>query len=272
VPTELTERWILAGGTPVLLRSAEPGADAPAVLHLHGFGISGRYLMPTAQLLADRQRTYVPDLPGFGRSPLAGRPLTIEGLADAAADVLDAVGVERATVLGNSLGCPILGSFALRHPDRIERAVMVSPAGGVHNRPLLRAVGQLVADAPREPVSMAAVAVPDYLQFGVVESLQLFLAMTRFDSFGALMTMDVPLLAVLGTRDPLLAPVERVRYVAGTRGSTTVAVIKGAAHAINYSHPRELALLVDAFVSGREIDPSDMDPDLAPIGLMPTRG
>ena len=266
---DLTEGWILAGGTPVFLRSAEPAPDAPAVLHLHGFAISGSYLVPTAQELADRQRTYVPDLPGFGRSPRAGRALTIDGLADAAADVLDAVGVERATVLGNSLGCPVLAAFAMRHPDRIERAVMVSPAGGRHNQPLLRAVGQLAADAPREPVSMAAVAVPDYLQFGMIEALRLFLAMTRFDAFGALMAMDVPLLAVLGTRDPLLPPSTRVRQVARTRSApTTVAVIKGAAHAINFSHPRELALLVDAFVSDRAPDRGSIDPALAPIGVL----
>ena len=45
---ELEDRWVLAGGTPVFLRIAEPSPDAPAVLHLHGFAISGRYLLPTA--------------------------------------------------------------------------------------------------------------------------------------------------------------------------------------------------------------------------------
>ena len=265
----LEDRWVLAGGTPVFLRIAEPSPDAPAVLHLHGFAISGRYLLPTAAELADRQRTVVPDLPGFGRSPRAEGDLSIDALADAAARVLDAVGIDRATVLGNSLGCPVLGAFAMRHPDRIERAVMVSPAGGMHNQPLLRAVAQLAADGPREPLGLAAVAVPDYLHFGMVEALRLFLAMTRFEAFGSLMDLDVPLLAVLGTRDPLLPPVARVRQVVRLRQApTSVAVIKGAAHAINFSHPRELALLVDAFVAGRDLPVPAADSGLAPIGFI----
>ena len=118
--------------------------------------------------------------------------------------MLDTLGVERATVLGNSLGCAVLGAFAQRHPDRLERAIMVSPAGGIHNQPLLRAISQLALDAPREPMSMATVAVPDYLHFGVVDALRLFVAMTRFPALEALLGLDVPLLVVLGARDPLL--------------------------------------------------------------------
>lgn len=71
----------------------------------------------------------VPDLPGFGRSINPDHALSIPEFADSAAAFLDEVGVERATIIGNSLGCAILASFAHRHPDRIERAVLVSPAG-----------------------------------------------------------------------------------------------------------------------------------------------
>lgn len=268
----LEERWVIAGGTPVFVRFAEPAHGAPAILHLHGFAISGRYMVPTAELLADSTRTYVPDLPGFGRSPRLGRDVSIDDLADAAASVLDAVNVERATILGNSLGCAVLASFAHRHRDRLDRAVMVSPAGGPHSQPLVRAVAQLTADAPREPLSMASVAVPDYLHFGMVEALRLFTAMTRFDAVSALMTMDVPLLAVLGTRDPLLPPVDRVRQVADElAGTTTVAVINGAAHAINFSHPRELAGVVSDFVGGRTVQPRPSVDGTAPVGIIRPR-
>ena len=265
----LEERWVIAGGTPVLVRVAEPAADAPAIVHLHGFAISGRYMLPTAELLADSTRTYVPDLPGFGRSPRSRDDMSIDVLADSTARTMDELGIERGTLLGNSLGCAVLAAFAQRHPQRIDRAVMVSPAGGPHSQPLLRAVAQLAADAPREPMSMASVAVPDYLHFGMVEALRLFVAMTRFDAVGALMDLDVPLLAVLGTRDPLLPPVARVQQVVRTRPApTSVAVIQGAAHAINFSHPRELALLVDAFVAGRDLPVPGTDSGLAPIGYI----
>lgn len=250
----LTDRWEIVRGEPMFLRVAEPAPDAPVILHLHGFAISGSYMIPTADLLAGDFRTYVPDLPGFGRSLPPSHPLTIPELADSAADLLDTLEIDRATVLGNSLGCAILGAFAQRHPDRIERAIMVSPAGGVHNRPLLRAIGQLALDAPREPVSMATVAVPDYLHFGVVDALRLFIAMTRFPALDALLGLDVPLLAVLGARDPLLPPWSRIRQVVmKLPPETRVAVLKDAAHAINYSHPAELAAVVRQFMADQPL-------------------
>ena len=117
--TELEGRWSLVRGTPVYHRAREV-EGAPTILHLHGFAISGSYMVPTAGLLADEFTTYVPDLPGFGRSPRPDHVLTIPELADSAAAFLDSVGVERATVVGNSLGCTVLAAFAQRHPDRLE--------------------------------------------------------------------------------------------------------------------------------------------------------
>lgn len=248
--TALQDRWVIADGTPVFVRVAEPDPSSPLIVHVHGFAISGRYMVPTAELLADEFRTCVPDLPGFGRSPRPDGPITIPGLADTLAGLLDAMGVESATVVGNSLGCAVLSAFAERHPTRLERAVLVSPAGGIHSQPLLRALAQLTVDATREPPSMARVAVPDYMSFGLIGSAKLFLAMTRFPALEALLHMTVPILAVLGARDPLLPPARRVRQVQGQLGPhMTVAVLRDAAHAINFSHPRELAGLIRDFVS-----------------------
>lgn len=247
-------RWTLVRGTPVYHRACEV-ADAPVILHLHGFAISGSYMMPTASLLSDEFTTYVPDLPGFGRSPRPDHVLTIPELADSAAAFLDAVGAERATVVGNSLGCTVLGAFAQRHPDRLERAVMVSPAGGKQSQPLARAIWQLALDGPREPPSMATVAVPDYVSFGVVTTYKLFVAMTQFPAFQALIEIDKPLLAVLGVRDPLLPPAARIREIVQQMQveKLTLAILKDAAHAINYSHPRETADLIRGFMRGEEL-------------------
>ncbi len=251
---ELEGRWSLVRGTPVYHRAHEV-EGAPVVLHLHGFAISGSYMVPTAALLADEFTTYVPDLPGFGRSPRPDQDLDIPMLADSAAAFLDSVGAERATVVGNSLGCAVLASFAQRHPDRLERAVMVSPAGGKQSQPLARAIGQLVRDAPREPPSMATLAVPDYVSFGVITTYKLFVALTRFPTFQALIEVDKPLLAVLGVRDPLLPPAERIKEIVRQMQveQLTIAVLKDAAHAINYSHPRETADLIRGFVRGEEL-------------------
>jgi pimeloyl-ACP methyl ester carboxylesterase len=253
-PSPLEDRWAIVRNQPIFYRAAEAPADGRTILHLHGFAISGSYMVPTAQALSGEFGTYVPDLPGFGRSMRPDHPLTITELADTAAAFLDVVGVDRATVLGNSLGCAILAAFADRHPDRIDRAIMVSPAGGEHSKPLVRAIGQLVMDAPREPLTMARVAVPDYLHFGVADALRLFIAMTRFPALDTLVHLDIPLLAVLGARDPLLPPASRIRAVVEhLQADATVVVIRDAAHAINFSHPRELAAVVRQYLSDEEI-------------------
>src|ERR1700748_2091358 len=48
--------------------SLQASLEAPAIVHVHVFGISGTSLEPTAAVLAPRYRTFVPDLPGMGRS------------------------------------------------------------------------------------------------------------------------------------------------------------------------------------------------------------
>ena len=126
------------------------------MVHVHGFGISGTYLEPTAERLTHRFRTFVPDLPGMGRSMRRERPLDIPGLAAALMSYCDEVGVEQATFVGNSLGCPIICEVAATYPDRIERAVLVSPAGGPMNQPLGRAIAQMALDGPREPTRHGA--------------------------------------------------------------------------------------------------------------------
>ena len=163
----LTPGWVIVDGLPVFHRyHLDAGPAADAMVHVHGFGISGTYLEPTAALLASRYRTFVPDLPGMGRSIRPEGGLDLPGLAKAVMSYCDAVGVERPILVGNSLGCPIIVEVATTFPDRIQRAVLVSPAGGPDNQPLGRAIGQMAKDGLREPPSMLPIATRDYLRFG----------------------------------------------------------------------------------------------------------
>ena len=171
-------------------------------MHLHGFAISGAYLMPTARALAARGVNVVPDLPGYGRSQRRARVLDIPGLAESTIAILDGLGIDKAVLVGNSMGCAISLEVAHRAPERVHRLVLVSPAGGVHNQPLGRAVGQLAKDVFRESTRMFPVAVPDYVRFGPLNGLRLFGELTRFPSLERLLNTPVPTLAVLGTRDP----------------------------------------------------------------------
>lgn len=246
----LPEHWTTIDGTDVFYREAPGPPGAPVMLHVHGFGLSGRYLLPTAERLTDAFRTLVPDLPGFGRSGKAPRGLDVPDLAHAAARFLDDRGVERATLVGNSMGCPVILEFAHHYPDRIERAVLVSPAGGIYNRPLRRAVGQLTVDGGREPVRMVRVAVPDYLRFGVPSTFKMFHALTQYPSLERLLELHIPTLVVIGDRDPLMPHPDRVRAIAAVTDNHVLVVrVDGAAHAINFSEPDLLAHLIRRFMA-----------------------
>jgi pimeloyl-ACP methyl ester carboxylesterase len=260
----LAERWTTIDGVEVFYRESIPSADAPVMMHLHGFGISGRYLLPTAERLAGEFHTLVPDLPGFGRSGRPPHPLDVVDLAAAAADFMDDRKIEVATLVGNSMGCPVICEFARQHPDRIDRAILVSPAGGLHNQPLQRALAQMARDGVREPPRLVPVAVPDYLRFGVPSTMRLFRALTQFPALERLLQLEVPTLVVVGDRDPLMPTPARIREIAEQYDAlVALVVIEGAAHAINFSHPGELAHAIRQFMADQPITDDEDSPGRA---------
>jgi pimeloyl-ACP methyl ester carboxylesterase len=252
--SSLAERWTTIDDLDVFYRESPDPPDAPVMMHIHGFGLSGRYLLPTAERLADEFHTLVPDLPGFGRSAKAADLLDVPDLAHAAARFLDERGIESATLVGNSMGCPVILEFAHHYPERLERAILVSPAGGLHNQPLRRAMGQLARDGGREPARMVTVATPDYLRFGVPSTFKMFHALTQYPSLERLLELQIPTLVVMGDRDPLLPGPARVQEIASrTDNHVLVVTIEGAAHAINFSHPGELSHVIRLFMADRPI-------------------
>lgn len=252
--SQLVERWTTIAGIDVFYRESPNPSQASVMMHVPGFGLSGRYLLPTAEALMDDFHTLVPDLPGSGRSGNAAVPLDVPGLALAAAAFLDRQGIEKVTLVGNSMGCPVICEFAHLFPGRLERAVLVAPAGGLHNQPLPRAVGQILHDGIREPAQLLRVVVPDYVRFGVPSTVRLFRALTRYPTLRRLLDLKVPTLAVVGNRDPLLPPPARVREFAELKEHRTLfVVIEGAAHAINFSHPGELANVIRQFMADQSI-------------------
>ena len=261
----------MAGST-VFYRRGEGPAERIPLVHVHGFGISGSYLMPTARRLTSHGVAIVPDLPGYGRSPRPPRPLGIPALADALTALLDHLELEQVVLVGNSMGCPIALETARHAPERVAAMVLVSPAGGVHNQPMVRAVGQLARDGLREPLGLARVAAPDYVRFGPVNGIRLFHQLTRFPSLDRLVATPVPTLAVLGSRDPLMPPRGRVLEVAAaTPDHVDLVVVLGAAHALNYSHPGELAHVIGAWLDGREIVDDPDEPGEARVVPVPRR-
>src|SRR3954447_21928921 len=253
-------------GRPGFVRMGPVVPGSIPLVHVHGFAVSGSYLLPTARALAHRATTVVPDLPGYGNSAAWGHALGISSLSWVLLEVLTALGLERVVLIGNSMGGPVCLEVAHSAPERVAGVVLASPAGGMHNQPLVRALVQLARDVGRENPRMARLVLRDYLRFGPVNALQLFGELVRFPSLERLLRTPVPTLAVIGTRDPLMPTPWRVREVGRLAPPhLTIAVIEGAAHAMNYSHPGELAHVIRCWLDGREITDDPDEPGVARV-------
>jgi pimeloyl-ACP methyl ester carboxylesterase len=85
-----------------------------------------------------------------------------------------------------------------------------------------------------------------------------------------LLHSPVPSLAVIGSRDPLMPPPPRVLEIARMAPEhVTLVVISGAAHALNFSHPGELANVVSAWLEDRDIVGDPHQPGLARVMPVP---
>jgi pimeloyl-ACP methyl ester carboxylesterase len=115
--------------------------DGPVVVLVHGMAGSSdtwRHVMPA---LARRFTVVAPDLLGHGASAKPAAEYTVGAHANVVRDLLAALGHERATFVGQSLGGGIVMQLAYQFPARCERLVLVSSGGlGREVSPLLRAL------------------------------------------------------------------------------------------------------------------------------------
>jgi pimeloyl-ACP methyl ester carboxylesterase len=106
----------------------EAGVGDP-VLCLHGLGGTKASFLPTVAALADSHRVIAMDLPGFGDSakPI-GAPYDAAYFARSAFRALDALGLDRAHLAGNSMGGRVAIEAGLMDPARVDKIVLLSPA------------------------------------------------------------------------------------------------------------------------------------------------
>jgi pimeloyl-ACP methyl ester carboxylesterase len=104
------------------------GAGEPVLL-LHGLGATKGSFLPTVAALAGSFRTIAIDLPGFGDSykPL-GVPYHAPFFARAVVELMAALGLDRAHLIGNSMGGRIALEMGLRFPERVGRLVLLAPS------------------------------------------------------------------------------------------------------------------------------------------------
>ena len=125
-PGRLRFRMIATRGARLSIMEAGTG---PPALAVHGLGGTKGSFLPTVAALASRFRTISVDLPGFGDSdkPIGVR-YDARFFADAVVDLLDALALERAHLIGNSLGGRVVLEMGLRYPSRVGRLALLAPS------------------------------------------------------------------------------------------------------------------------------------------------
>jgi pimeloyl-ACP methyl ester carboxylesterase len=112
----------------------------PAVVLIHGVAGRASQWDRVAELLAETHAVVAPDLLGHGDSAKPRGDYSLGAHASGIRDLLVGLGIERATVVGHSLGGGIAMQFAYQFPERCERLVLVSSGGlGEEVHALLRA-------------------------------------------------------------------------------------------------------------------------------------
>lgn len=132
------QRWVKVQGRPINL--IEIGSGDP-VLFIHGLGGSWPNWLQQLPAIGESRRAIAFDLPGFGGSPMPASPISIPAYAQIVASLMDELQIASAPIVGNSMGGEITAELAISDPSRVQRMVLVSPAGI-----------STVALAPRLPV------------------------------------------------------------------------------------------------------------------------
>jgi len=297
-PTSASRRSRPAGGRRGVLTRPRDGTQlfwtsegkgAPAVLLCDGLGCDGfiwRYLEP---VLAHQHRVVHWHYPGHGRSPPPSdtRAISVPSFADDASAVLDAAGVERAVVIGHSMGVQVALEMHRRHRARVEGLVLVCGSPGhpldtFHDTSVLRSLLPLLRRTTEAlPLGVAALtraavrsgfALQVALLFEVNPALvhredlepyfahlssmdpRLFLrtmqAASEHSAEDHLSAVDVPTLVIGGDRDHFTPPWLSRRMALAIPGAELV-MVSGGSHTTPLEAPERVDKAVADFLRRR---------------------
>jgi 3-oxoadipate enol-lactonase len=240
-PIPMGRRVELPGRGTTFVREVEGPPGAPTVLLLHGLVASGGLNWFQAfRPLSKHFRVLAIDHRGHGRGIRAWRRFRLADCADDAAALLDELGIERAIVVGYSMGGPIAQLLWHRHPDKVAGLVLCATSNrfvpGVRERLAFvtavsaiagsTRVGQLATKIPvsalQRRVPAAVRARPDSLRAWAAAEMrrhdarmvtEALAATTNFDSRSWLHQVEVPTAIMVTKQDRAIPPQEQLRLL-----------------------------------------------------------
>ncbi|WP_448002218.1 alpha/beta fold hydrolase [Agromyces bauzanensis] len=131
----VTTREFHSGERVVLIR--ESGIpDGPDYVLVHGLGMAHEYWDGLAEALESSGTVYALDLPGFGDAPEPPRPLSMAESGELLAELIVAEGLDRPVLVGHSTGAQVVSETAARHPELVDRIVLIGPTVNPRERSL----------------------------------------------------------------------------------------------------------------------------------------
>jgi pimeloyl-ACP methyl ester carboxylesterase len=263
------------------LSYADTGGTGPAVVLIHGVGLSRKMWAGQVPVLRTRYRVIAVDMLGHGGSVPPPRNATLDTYADHIVAVLDHAGIKSATLIGFSMGALVARAVALRHRERVAALVLLS---GVFDRSpevretILARVADVAADGPAANIDGAierwfsdafrnqnAAYIADLRKSfiandpgGYAVSYRLFATEDRYGE-AQLSTVNVPTLVATGEYDVGSTPAMAQALAARIPGAVC-RVVESARHMM----PVEMAdatnaILLDFLATIRRHQPSSGD-------------
>jgi pimeloyl-ACP methyl ester carboxylesterase len=266
--------------------------SGPVLLLIHGMAGTCANWESVIEPLAIDRTVVAPDFPGHGASAPGGGDYSLGGLASSLRDLLVALGHERATLVGHSLGGGVAMQFTYQFPEMVERLVLVSSGGlGPDVSPILRAaalpgaelfisatagIGKTVGSAIGRgigaigfrPNADLAEITRGYATLSDPERRKAFLATLRSvvdlegQRIGALdrlyLAELLPLLIVWGENDPII-PVEHGREAHAQLPNSRLEIFEDTGHVPMLERPGRFIATLQRFLA--ETDPAEFNRD-----------
>ena len=197
----------------------EVAGSGPPLILLHGLSGSGRWWGRNVPAFASSFRTYTVDLPGFGGSR-GVRWSQLDDIADRLADWLVDEGVPKAHVAGHSLGGAVAARLAARHPERIDRLVLVDASIRLRGTRTIARPAPAVRTIGRGSLGFAPLLVRDLLRCHPWSFVTATVDALQTDWEWHLRRISAPTLVVWGERDaitPLAFGLEIAAIISGAR-------------------------------------------------------
>ena len=266
-----TQASVQAGGRTICYATLGEGDQVIVLVHGYG-GDKNSWLFLIEPLAAGPggeggRRVYALDLPGHGESSKDVGDGSLDVLAGAVLDALDALGIDAAHLVGHSLGGAVVSTIALRAPSRVRSLTLVAPVGfgtdidadylrGFADAGSRRELRPLLARLFADEEQVTRQLIDDVLKYkrldGVDAALHALVATVLIDGWagsqqaidiaGRLAGTDLPVAVVWGSAD-------RIVPVPGTTvGRWLVHLVEGSGHMVHMESPHAVRDVIEEVV------------------------